>query len=267
LFRFEIQCKVNGVWKSELERHVNVSLAEVSSATELPHFAFPYQLTEFDTSQRVQFRVRRIWSRTCISDKSGWAKSNALFIQKPQGKLLSQFDFLKYALVISSFQFPNPPTSIAVTNTHDGRSSFWIHVYSDSQNIGPLKICWAEATRFAAIKRKSVCVSVKIATLRLLNFILIKIIQHQTGDFNRRVVDIELADIPETSASWTISVFSQDHQIYEKTIEIKRLRSEGIIYFLHKFHKIFKLDSIPTRPHTEYPPQRLQKSPRAPGIH
>jgi hypothetical protein len=50
-------------------------------------------------------------------------------------------------------------------------------------------------------------------------------------------VDIELADIPETSASWTISVFSQDLQIYEKTIEIKRLRSEGIIYFLRKFHK------------------------------
>ena len=91
LFRFEIQCKVNGDWKSELERHVNVSLAEISSATELPHFAFPYQLTEFDTSQRVQFRVRRIWSRTCISDKSGWAKSNEIFIQKPQGKLLSRF--------------------------------------------------------------------------------------------------------------------------------------------------------------------------------
>lgn len=194
--RFEIQCKVNGDWKSELERHVNVSLAEISSATELPHFAFPYQLTEFDTSQRVQFRVRRIWSRTCISDKSGWAKSNEIFIQKPQ--------------VTSSLQFPNQPTSIAITITHDGRSSFWIHAYSDKENIGPLKICWAEATRYAAMKRKSVC--------------------HQTSDFNRREVDIELADIPETSASWTISVFSQDLQIYEKTIEIKRLRSEAGFY-------------------------------------
>ena len=70
-------------------------------------------------------------------------------------------------------------------------------------------------------------------------FILIEIIQHQTADFNRREVDIELADIPETSASWTISVFSQDLQIYEKTIEIKRLRSDGIINFLRKFHKKF----------------------------
>ncbi|CAG5087126.1 Oidioi.mRNA.OKI2018_I69.PAR.g11463.t1.cds [Oikopleura dioica] len=192
--RFEIQCKVNGKWKSDLERHINVSLAEVPSATELPHFAFPYQLTEFDTSQRVQFRVRRIWSRTCISDKSEWAKSNEIFIQKPQ--------------VTSTLQLQNPPSSISVTITHDGRSAFWIHLMSSrvSQNVGAVKICWAEATPYAAIKRKAVC--------------------HQTGDFNTREVDIELADIPETSASWTISVFSQDYQIYQKTIELQRLRSE-----------------------------------------
>ena len=72
-----------------------------------------------------------------------------------------------------------------------------------------------------------------------MNFILIDIIQHQTADFNGREVDIELADIPETSASWTISVFSQELKIYEKTIEIKRLRSEGIINFLRKFHNNF----------------------------
>ena len=140
--RFEIQVKVDSQWLTSLNRVVNATI-ENSYHTNT-HFAIPYEFGILgENSEKLKFRVRRVWSRSCERKKDAVKKVTAWTFSKTVSAEKLKMSHRPVEAKLEQ----TGPRSVALTLTS-----------KTSQRLGEFKICWKPEIHGAVMSKEYTCV-------------------------------------------------------------------------------------------------------------